>query len=260
MFKSTQLGKVLETCCSHCQSRFRITEKQLQQAYGKTRCGECGVVFNALISLKSYEGKLPPNYVDDSEEHADPLFDSPNPTVNNPDFTPQLSLHEAMYGSERRAFASIMPLIWIIGILLLVATGVAQAFYYQRYQLIESPRYQKQVLNLCRILPCSESQFSSIDQIKMLERNVFTHPVNSNALMVSGSFVNQAPFAQKYPDLLISLFDIKGNLIANRLFDTTQYLHDDRPTKIMAPEVPVQFRLEIADPGSEALTYEFEFF
>ena len=259
MFKSTQLGKVLETCCSNCKSRFRITEKQLQQAYGKTRCGECGTVFNALISLKNYEGKLPPDYYDESEE-TDPLFDSPSPPVSTPSFTPQLSLHEAMYGSERRAFASIMPFIWIIGILLLVATGVAQAFYYQRYQLIESPRYQKQVLNLCRILPCSESQFSSIDQIKMLERNVFTHPVNSNALMVSGSFVNQAPFAQKYPDLLISLFDVKGNLIANRMFGAAQYLHDGQSTKIMPAEVPVQFRLEIADPGSEALTYEFEFF
>lgn len=259
MFKRTQLGKILETCCDQCKSRFRITENQLQQALGKARCSECGSVFNALIALRNYEGKLPPDYYDESEE-ADPLFDAGESFNSEREFTPQLSLHEAMYGSERRSFFSLMPLLRFIGILLLVALIAAQTIYYQRYQLIETPRFQQQVMNLCEILPCAEISFSSINQIKMLERNVFTHPVIPGALMVSGSFVNQAPFAQKFPDILISLFDVKGNLIANRRFTGAQYLHEDKTVQTMQPEKLVQFRLEIVDPGTDALTYEFEFF
>jgi hypothetical protein len=146
-----------------------------------------------------------------------------------------------------------------VGILMLTILGIAQALYYQRYSLIENPRYQKQVLSLCQIVPCNETQFSSTQQIELLERNVFTHPVQSSALMVSGSFVNQAIFDQKLPKLLVSLFDLQGNLIANRLFTPNEYLHVDNTQRLMEIAKPVQFRLEISDPGINALTYEFEF-
>jgi predicted Zn finger-like uncharacterized protein len=283
MFSSTHLGEVMETTCPQCKSRFRLTEKQLSQAFGKVSCGECGNVFNAMTDLQNYEGALPLDYfarqaeedeflqesslsisaidvdVDvDDDDDADTDADTDAETV----FVErrQVSLHEAMYGSERRSLFALGPLGWFVGILLLAAVGIAQTIYYQRYQLIEKPRYQQQVLNLCQVLPCAETSFSSIEQIRLLERNIFTHPVATNALMVTGSFVNQAPFAQKLPDLLISLFDVQGKLIANRLFSPPEYLLDDKNRGIVKPELPVQFRLEIVDPGTDALTYEFEFF
>ena len=260
----------METSCDQCKSRFRLTEAQLRQAYGKVRCSECGVVFNALLRLKNYEGELPDNYheqqlleqqlnesrlPDDAEIDS---FDSAQTDIRNHEPV-ALSLHEAMYGSERRSWFSPGPLSWLIGILLLSALGIAQAIYYQRYQLIENPRYQQQVINLCQLLPCAEQSFSSSQQIRLLERNVFTHPVTSNALMVTGSFINQAPFSQKMPELLISMFNVQGKLIANRRFKASEYLLEDRNRNVVVSQVPIQFRLEIVDPGSDALTYEFEF-
>lgn len=265
MYSSTQLGRVMETSCDECRSRFRLTEKQLKQAYGKVCCGECGHVFNAMIGLKSYEGELAPDYLEQlrieeaesAEDTATELeFDSGDIELERP----ELSLHEAMYGSRKRSFFSIAPLTWLIGILILGALGVAQAFYYQRYELIEDPRFQQQVIHLCRVLPCAEHKFSSTEQIRLLDRNIFTHPVTTNALMITGSFVNQAPFTQKLPELLISLFDVQGKLIANRVFYPTEYLLEATNQLVIEPDQPVQFRLEIVDPGTEALTYEFEFF
>ncbi len=264
MFSSTHLGEVMETTCPECKSRFRLTERQLKQAYGKVRCGECGHVFDALTGLKNYEGELPPDYPEQFEDE----YSEQEKTLPVTDFelvtdierSPEVSLHEAMYGSERRPFFTFGPLTWFIGILLLSAVGVAQAIYYQRYQLIENPRYQKQVIALCRVFPCAESDFSSSEQIRLLERNVCTRPATTNALMVTGSFVIQAPFTQKLPDLLISLFDVKGMLIANRLFTPPEYLSENKNRGVMKPGFPVQFRLEIVDPGTDALTYEFEFF
>ncbi len=273
MFSSTHLGEVLETTCNQCKSRFRITERQLKQAYGKVCCGECGSVFNALLGLKNYDGELPPDYLlqqfDEDEPPVDDRVDIPigdrveesvQATEAEVETARELSLHEAMYGSQRRSFFSMSPLTWLIGILLLSAIGVAQAIYYQRYELIQNPRYQQQVINICQLLPCAQSQFSSTEQVRLLERNVFTHPVSSNALMMTGSFVNKAPFAQKLPDMLISLFDIQGKLIANRVFTAPEYLLTDKNRSVMQPQKPVQFRLEVVDPGTDALTYEFEFF
>ncbi len=261
MYKSTQLGDIMETTCTQCQSRFRLTEKQIKQAYGKVRCGECGSVFNALNGLKSYEGELPPDYYEKLEEdgatdRTQPITEFEAEDAGEPR---ELSLHEAMYGSDRRSL-SIGPLGWFVGILLLVAVGIAQTVYYQRYQLIEDPRFQQQVINLCQVLPCAETAFASTEQLRLLERNVFTHPVATNALMVTGSFTNQAPFTQKLPDMLISLFDVQGRLIANRLFTPSEYLLDDRAHGVIGADAVVQFRLEVIDPGTDALTYEFEFY
>jgi predicted Zn finger-like uncharacterized protein len=265
MSSSTHLGEVMETTCNQCKSRFRLTEKQLRQADGKVCCGECGSVFNAMTALKSYEGELPANYFEQQLEEDQILHEESRPVIDFEVETGfverrQVSLHEAMYGFERRSFFALGPLAWLVGVLLLAAVGIAQAIYYQRYQLIENPRYQQQVINLCQVLPCAETSFSSTEQIRLLERNVFTHPVASNALMVTGSYVNQAPFAQKLPDLLISLFDVQGKLIANRLFTPLEYLLNDKNRGVLKPGLPVQFRLEVVDPGTDALTYEFEFF
>jgi predicted Zn finger-like uncharacterized protein len=246
---SSGLSNIMETSCDHCQSRFRVTELQLQIAHGKVRCGQCDEIFNALTSLKSHDRRQPIEY----------QTSQPNDAPVNSETIPELSLHEAMYGHKYSVLSHFTPLFWLIGILILSALGIAQVIYYQRYQLIENPRFQQQVLSLCRLLPCNRSQFSSTRQIKLLERNVFTHPVQANALMVSGSFANQASFAQKFPQLLVSLFDIQGNLIANRLFNSSEYLQTDNDRTLMESAKPEQFRLEIVDPGTDALTYEFEF-
>ncbi|MCP4493834.1 MAG: DUF3426 domain-containing protein [Gammaproteobacteria bacterium] len=251
MNKKTHLGNIMETRCPNCSARYRVTDNQLQAALGQVKCGECGMVFNSLQSLKSYEGKLPANY-------QPPVIMVPSQAGSKP--PSELSLHEAMYGHKHNSLAHFAPLLWFIGIMLLVVAGIAQVIYYQRYQLIKNPDFQQQVLTLCELVPCGESGFSSISQIKLLERNVFTHPVTPNALMVTGSFVNQASFEQKPPNMLVSLFDTKGSLIANRVFKPGEYLQNAKDQKFLPGNKPVQFRLEIVDPGTDALTYEFELF
>jgi predicted Zn finger-like uncharacterized protein len=247
--KGSGLSEIMETSCHHCQSRFKVTELQLQLAHGKVRCGECNEVFNALTSLKNHDRRAP-------LDHQPMLSGNEPPELES---NTELSLHEAMYGNKYSSWSHFSPIIWLIGILLLSTLGIAQAIYYQRYPLLENPQYQRQVLSLCQFLPCNKSLFSSTQQIKLLERNVFTHPTQPKALMVSGSFVNQAGFTQRFPQLLVSLFDISGNLIANRLFNSNEYLQTDRNRRLMEIAKPVQFKLEIVDPGKDALTYEFEF-
>ncbi|MCC5870317.1 MAG: zinc-ribbon domain-containing protein, partial [Gammaproteobacteria bacterium] len=48
------------TRCPECQTAFRVTARQLQQAAGRVRCGHCGAAFDALVNL--------------SEEHPSGVF------------------------------------------------------------------------------------------------------------------------------------------------------------------------------------------
>ena len=105
MVKRTQLGEVMETSCTRCGCRFRLTEDQLRKAYGKVRCGECGSLFNALHGLKNFEGELPAGYLERLRAANAGAAAAASADVAAGERR-ELSLHEAMYGSERRAWFS----------------------------------------------------------------------------------------------------------------------------------------------------------
>jgi predicted Zn finger-like uncharacterized protein len=262
MNNRTHLGNELQTTCTHCNSVFRINIEQLDAARGQVRCSQCMQVFNALINLENYSGQ-PILETHDAEQELEVSSDhNTEPSlfskekINNEETS--LSLREAMYGDDHKSDQSLKPVLWAVGILLLIIISTIQVIYYQRYQLISSSQYQQQILNLCQLLPCDSNRFSNPSQIRMVERNVFSHPTQKKALMITGSFINDAPFEQSMPDLLISLSDVKGNLIANRQFTAEEYLID-KSRHSLAPGRSTQFKLEIVDPGTDALTYEFEF-
>lgn len=275
MNNRVHLGDTMQTTCPHCGSVFRVSTALLEQGHGRVRCGICLQNFNALLSLENYNGE-PFELLPEAGDPAATLDSAPQQSTEtrdgaisevDDDASPSaddaaedsVSLHEAMYGDGEKKRANLKPLLWFIGILLLLIIAIVQVIYYQRYQLVSSVHYQSQILNLCQILPCDEDKFENTDQISLLERNIFTHPTRDKALMVTGSFVNKAPFSQPPPKLLISLSDRQGNFIASRLFEPQQYLADKTITRL-PPGKPVQFRLEIEDPGNAALAYEFEFF
>lgn len=257
MSTSMQLGEDLQTTCLHCGSVFRITPEQLEMARGQARCSQCMQVFNALFSLENFSGK----YEEFNATSVDRI-NEPDSTIHSPENSektvPQsVTLNEAMFGDNARSSHSLKPILWMVGILVLLIITLVQLIYYQRYPLLSS-QYQQQILHLCQFLPCDDSRFASLSQIKLIERNVFSHPTLDNALMISGSFINEASFSQPLPGLLISLSDLKGNLIGNRQFSADKYLVDTSLKRIPAGKT-IQFRLEIIDPGTDALTYEFEF-
>ncbi len=252
----------MHTTCLHCGSVFRISTEQLDMADGQVRCSQCQQTFNALLTLESPLEETPAEHADEptaAEAIAD-LFDQPQAAADPEpaDETNSVSLNEAMYGEGNAPRSAFRQMLWIAGIIILLAISLIQVVYYQRYQLISSSQFQPQIMSLCQLLPCDENRYSSLSQIELIERNVYTHPTRDNALMITGSFINKADFSQPIPSLLISLSDIQGNLIANRLFQPAEFLTDASRQRVQ-PKKSVSFRLEILDPGSTALTYEFEF-
>ncbi len=257
-----QLGDNLQTTCLHCGSVFRITPDQLEMARGQARCSQCNQIFNALFSLENYtehdpQSPAPVSHLSEPD-HRFELDSQQTEQVIKSLVDQPVSLNEAMYGNNTASEHHYKPVYWVIGIILMLIFILVQIIYYQRYPLLSSPQYQQQILNICQLLPCDEDRFISLAQINLIERHVFSHPTRDNALMITGSFINRAPFAQPLPKLQVSLSDIQGNLIANRQFTAEEYLAQQNVHHVPAGKA-IPFRLEIFDPGTQALTYEFEF-
>ncbi len=244
-------NELLQTSCTECQSSFNLNLPQLLAADGQVRCSECLMVFDANINLTC---EAPSSSVADKiEEEIDFLDEITSETES-------VSLHEAMNDGEKKsASKTLSNIYWAIGILLLVAIASIQWVYFNRLKFINTPAKQQLVLQVCSFLPCDASEFKSIKQFTLIERNIFTHPTRANALLISGSFVNEAPFSQKPPSLKISLFNLSGEVIAQRVFSPIDYYQTELSINNIAPGESIQFKLEVEDPDTVTITYEFEF-
>jgi predicted Zn finger-like uncharacterized protein len=156
------------------------------------------------------------------------------------------------------------PLRKLAGALLLLILAGAlfiQLIMFRSTALLSAvPALQPLVERACQQLPCLYTGPVDVSRIKLVSRDIRVHPREKNALLISATFVNRAPFAQPYPKLTITLSDLGGEIVARRQFTPAEYL--GRPVSIfqlLPPGKPVQLALEVVDPGKDAVNFEFTF-
>ena len=244
----------MQTECPHCNTIFRIEESALEQADGQVRCGHCLAVFTAdnPYSNISYHPDNPATAANEE------------PTTNIADehivadvIPPELRA-ESRKGKTHFVFVetlllTLFILIGIVGLFL-------QYAYYNRDSLVKSAELRPALSFMCRQLNCTLPLPKDLDLISLTSKNVFSHPNVENALMVSASIINQANFAQEYPVIELRFENVRGETIAGRRFSPLEYLGiPETQFSKMQPDVPVNINLEIKDPGSDMVSYEFTF-
>lgn len=235
----------MQTECPHCHTQFRLTEEELLVANGKVRCGLCSEIFQA----KSLPVEPVSNFAADIEQSLkDSLFDGESPRLIPDEFRAP---------EEDSMLAGVA---WAFGIIALVIALVVEYSWFHRSELITQASVKPFIEKLCKVAGCDDIVARAPEQIEMINRNVYTHPNVSKALMVSVTMVNHAEFAQPYPNVQIDFSDIRGDIVASRQFTPDEYLRINTASlDLLQPGNPVTFTLELKDPGKQAMTYEFEF-
>ncbi|MDH5611658.1 MAG: DUF3426 domain-containing protein [Gammaproteobacteria bacterium] len=149
---------------------------------------------------------------------------------------------------------------WSLAILILTASLFAEYTWFNRNELIRKPQLRPLVTKFCVLANCDAMALREPGEIEMTTRNIYTHPNVKSALMISGTLVNHADFEQPYPNILIDFSDVRGEVIASRVFTPEDYLQIKTTSlRPLAPRIPINFNMEIQDPGKNASTYEFSF-
>jgi predicted Zn finger-like uncharacterized protein len=282
------------TKCPECRAVFRVTTEQLQMADGLVRCGICDNVFNGKEHI---EENHDPNAVTDSwkantdSEVKDDLTDDQTDVMGNelaedqasddssgtePETTHQY-LHEQQHDDDALTDAERVPTVirddfgsnilsktnspiqiavFTLGAIALAIFFLGQISYWQNIDIL--PRTW--VNTFCNVAGCSKNKTRDVSAIKMLNRNIYSHPNEQDALMITTSFVNQSPTAQAFPVLAITLLDTQGHIVAVRHFSPKDYLVNKLlADTLMPPNQPIGARLEVLDPGNKVIAYEFEF-
>lgn len=85
--------------------------------------------------------------------------------------------------------------------------------------------------------------------------NVTSDPEMPGALSITGTLENRASFAQSWPVLRVDLTDRDGNPLQARDFSAGNYLPASRAATWLGPGMAVQFRIDVVDPGANAVGF-----
>ncbi len=252
----------MQTQCPHCDTRFRVTESQVNIAGGFVRCSVCKEVFNAFEVAEQHEHQPSlldqensenetlaadfdndiPHHLETKQKHnsdddIDPVdFNKASATDDSRkdafdffDEEANESLSHVVPEQYKEAYTSnssafISNLLWGAGVLLLTATLFIEYTWFNRDQLNQNPQLQAWSDKLCQQIECKNITLRSPKKIELIARNVYSHPNEKNALMINITMKNNADFAQPYPIMQISFSDVRGGNVAARRFLPGEYL------------------------------------
>ncbi len=142
-------------------------------------------------------------------------------------------------------------LVIIMSVLLFVQIAYFKFDYFSRVE-----PYRTAYLFVCPVLGCEVPSLVDTSQILATNLIVRNHPTIGSALMVDAILINNAPFEQPFPDLVLSFSKLDETPVASRRFTPKEYLGGELAGMRYIPErQPVHITLEIADPGPDAVNY-----
>jgi predicted Zn finger-like uncharacterized protein len=153
---------------------------------------------------------------------------------------------------------TIHPLKWLAWVvsLILAAVLALQIIASLKIDLIPQQYHSK----LCDWISCTIETPRALKRIEVLNRSIYTHPTEKQALMVTVTIINRAEFSQPYPLIQLRFLNISGYVIAARQFAANHYLKDKWTSRqLMEPGMPLSIKLEVHDVGEEVVSYDFDF-
>lgn len=263
------------TQCPECLTIYKISAEVVGQGRGQARCGHCAATFDVLRTLADV---LPGESIEQLPVHqVEPV----PPQLAVPALRPQGPQQSLLFDPAERmrrspaaprpampafarrggaAYSTARNWPWALGSALLALSLLAQIAYAERAPLLEDARVRPWLDKACQTLGCRLPLRHAPSQLKLLSRDIRPHPSVPNALIISASLRNDAPFAQAFPDVDIELSDLDENRIAMRRFHPQEYIGDARTIAAgMQPGATTALVFEVADPGKNAVAFEFKF-
>lgn len=193
---------------------------------------------------------------------------NPKNTLENTTATEQkteddvpVQLRDDIERLQQPAARRVHPALSLIFILVLLTISLLQLAYFRAFELTFAvPSATPYIEMFCEKVSCHYSGPLDKKKIQLLSRDVRVHPKEKNALLISAAMINNAHFAQPYPNIKIRLSDISGNVVAERIFTAKTYMGNaTNPFSLMKSKIPVHIKFEVVDPGKDAVNFEFDF-
>lgn len=204
-----------------------------------------------------------------SSQHKEVAEDFPydsdlDRALENYDSAQQVSFEDPAYFGQTRKTGALR---WLLrSVLALFALAILAAAFFVQWLFADTQRFvsfpslQAYAIQICETVGCEPPYSRQPERIEIIERSVVSHPEIDNALLVTAKLVNQAKLPQPLPIVELKLNGLQGQVVALRRFEPSEYLAESIESGLMEAGESVAMRLEILDPGEEAVAFQFAFY
>lgn len=145
--------------------------------------------------------------------------------------------------------------LWGLGAVLLALVLLVQVINANRLSLSRAVIIGPAISGLYGALGSPLAPPPAPNSWQISNTNVTSDPEMPGALSISGTLENRASFAQSWPVLRVDLTDRDGNPLQARDFTAGNYLPASRAATWLGPGMAVQFRIDVVDPGADAVGF-----
>nr|VFK53860.1 MAG: MJ0042 family finger-like domain-containing protein [Candidatus Kentron sp. TUN]VFK55485.1 MAG: MJ0042 family finger-like domain-containing protein [Candidatus Kentron sp. TUN]VFK63842.1 MAG: MJ0042 family finger-like domain-containing protein [Candidatus Kentron sp. TUN] len=256
----------MHTRCPHCQSVLTIPTPENGE---EVRCKQCHTPFNALSHKTDHApeekeqittASAQPSSQDTRDGERDTPTAAENTKIEAKDPVPR-ALHENVTRATTKQTTRKWQFAFGLGALLSCVVLLAQHAWFHSAQLAQRfPQWHPEMEIFCRNTGCRIPVRRDPTRIQIIDRDVRAHPKYKKALLVSARFVNTLPYVQPFPRMQFVLFNVRGQIIAARIFRPKEYLDDDINLAAgMRSDKPIQVVLGILAQEEAAVSFEFTF-
>ncbi len=238
-----------------------INAPLLAQGEGKYRCGKCGKMGNALEALFDQwpDASQKATEPGDLPELGVPLtLDEPA----DPDITPEEAalLEDSEDEPEDPKRNPLIRPLWITAAVVFIIVITLNVASVLEIPLLDDPRVDSKLIEMGLKEAPPEPPFRDVEKIELLSREMKAHPSRPGVLLLTATMVNRADRSQAYPEIDVTLLDIRSRILARKLFRPGDYLSRTSELRTgMTPDAYLTFSLELLDPGDQATGFEFQF-
>jgi predicted Zn finger-like uncharacterized protein len=265
------------TLCPTCNTRFKVSQEQLDAHQGLVRCGRCQAVFNATEYLQDDQ----PSPQLDLPITPEAICETPVETTVEPvpatheelDFSLAEPAHpesqdkiepvKLITRAQKFTFADISDASsfkpvkkksawpWFVGSLLMLIILLAQAAYFFRIELAANqPGLKPALISYCRLLQCAVPLPQKADSMSIESSDLEADPAQSSVIALNTLLRNHAPYTQAYPNLELTLTDAQDKPLARRTFRPAEYLktgEEEKKGMSANRELSVKLNLDTTD-------------
>lgn len=149
---------------------------------------------------------------------------------------------------------------WAWACILLTALLAGQLLYVEHEALLANATVRPWLVGGCARIGCQVPLPRDLRGLSLLKREVRPHENLAGALQISATMRNGGTLPAPFPLVEVRLADLNDRVIAMRRFRPEEYLADP---SVISSGFPVDSNMpllfEVADPGQEALAFEFKF-
>jgi hypothetical protein len=149
---------------------------------------------------------------------------------------------------------------WLpLAIAALCLTLVLQVLLADRAHLAADARWRPLLETLCGALRCDLPPWHEPSAFTLVQRDIRQDPRRPGALRVTATFRNDARWAQPWPQLRLTLTDANGRASGERSFRAEEYLGGPPAQPALASGESASVAMDILEPASDIVGYDFAF-